>query len=57
MHFRIALLKGDGIGPEITDEALRALDAVARRFGHEFSYVEAYAGARHGTATASTSPR
>jgi 3-isopropylmalate dehydrogenase len=44
MHFRIALLRGDGIGPEITEETLRALDAVARRFGHEFSYVEAYAG-------------
>jgi 3-isopropylmalate dehydrogenase len=44
MNIRIALLRGDGIGPEITDEALRVLAAVGRRFGHEFQYVEAYAG-------------
>ncbi|MBF6599918.1 MAG: 3-isopropylmalate dehydrogenase [Dehalococcoidia bacterium] len=44
MNFTIALLRGDGIGPEITEEALRALDAVGRRFGHEFQTVEAYAG-------------
>jgi 3-isopropylmalate dehydrogenase len=44
MNFTIALLRGDGIGPEIADEALRVLAAVGRRFGHEFQYVEAYAG-------------
>ena len=44
MHFKIALLRGDGIGPEVTEEALRTLDVVARRFSHEFEYVEAYAG-------------
>ncbi len=44
MHCTIALLRGDGIGPEICDEALRALQAVGRRFEHEFSFVEAYAG-------------
>ena len=44
MHFTIALLKGDGIGPEIADEALRVLQAVGGRFGHEFAFVETYAG-------------
>src|SRR5438270_2948818 len=44
MNFKIALLRGDGIGPEITDEALRILQAVGRRFKHEFRFVEAYAG-------------
>jgi len=44
MNFRIALLRGDGIGPEVADEALRVLQAVGRRFGHEFQFVEAYAG-------------
>ena len=44
MNFKIALLRGDGIGPEITDEALRVLQAVGRRFKHEFQFVEAYAG-------------
>src|SRR4051812_2627038 len=44
MHFKIAVLKGDGIGPEIVDESLRVLQAVGGRFGHEFDFVEAYAG-------------
>ncbi|MBI2724337.1 MAG: 3-isopropylmalate dehydrogenase [Chloroflexi bacterium] len=44
MQFRIAVLRGDGIGPEIVDEALAVLTAVGRRFGHECSLVEAYAG-------------
>jgi 3-isopropylmalate dehydrogenase len=44
MHKTIAVLRGDGIGPEIMAQAVAALDAVAGRFGHELSYVEAYAG-------------
>ena len=40
MNFKIAVLRGDGIGPEITDEALRILQAVGRRFKHEFQFVE-----------------
>ncbi len=34
--YRIAVLGGDGIGPEVTREAARALEAVAARFGHTF---------------------
>jgi 3-isopropylmalate dehydrogenase len=44
MHFKIAVLKGDGIGPEIVDESLRVLQAIGGRFGHEFDFVETYAG-------------
>jgi len=44
MQFKIAVLKGDGIGPEIADEALRVLQAVGGRYGHEFEFVETYAG-------------
>ncbi|HYM15973.1 MAG TPA: 3-isopropylmalate dehydrogenase [Dehalococcoidia bacterium] len=44
MHYRIAVLRGDGVGPEIVDEALRVLQAVGGRHGHEFEFVEAYAG-------------
>jgi 3-isopropylmalate dehydrogenase len=33
----IAVLGGDGIGPEVTAEAIRVLEAIARRYGHEFS--------------------
>jgi 3-isopropylmalate dehydrogenase len=42
---RIAVLPGDGIGPEVTAEAVRALDAIAARFGHEFELREAPVGA------------
>ena len=40
MTHRIALLPGDGVGPEVTAQAVRALDAVARRFGHVFEWDE-----------------
>jgi 3-isopropylmalate dehydrogenase len=44
MNYKIAVIKGDGIGPEIMAEACRVLDAVALRFGHTFSYQELLAG-------------
>jgi 3-isopropylmalate dehydrogenase len=44
MRQRIAVLRGDGVGPEIVEEALRVLRAVARRSGHDLELVEAYAG-------------
>jgi 3-isopropylmalate dehydrogenase len=44
MKRTICLLPGDGIGPEITQEAVQTLDAVARRFGHAFSYESALIG-------------
>ncbi|NNJ23980.1 3-isopropylmalate dehydrogenase [Alienimonas chondri] len=40
MHARIALLPGDGIGPEIVAEAVRVLQAVADRFSHTFELSE-----------------
>ncbi|HET9446270.1 MAG TPA: 3-isopropylmalate dehydrogenase [Steroidobacteraceae bacterium] len=36
----IVVLGGDGIGPEVTREGVRALQAVASRFGHEFTFAE-----------------
>jgi 3-isopropylmalate dehydrogenase len=42
--FDILVLPGDGIGPEVTVEGVRALDAVARRFEHVFHYSEDLAG-------------
>jgi 3-isopropylmalate dehydrogenase len=44
MKARIAVLGGDGIGPEVTAEAVRVLEAVAARHGHEFEFVEALVG-------------
>ena len=44
MNRKIALIRGDGIGPEIMDQALLALDAVAKKFGHTFTYAESPMG-------------
>jgi 3-isopropylmalate dehydrogenase len=40
----IAVLPGDGIGGEVTAEAVRALDAIAQRFGHSFRFESALLG-------------
>ena len=45
MKKQIAVLPGDGIGPEIIQEAVKVLDAVADKFGHEFAYTYADMGA------------
>ena len=37
MEFSIAVLSGDGIGPEVTAEGVKALEAVGRAFGHTFN--------------------
>jgi len=38
--YKIAIIKGDGIGPEIIDEAIKVLDAVSIGYEHEFIYEE-----------------
>ena len=45
MKLNIAVLPGDGIGPEVTRQAIKCLNAVAENFGHEFTYTEALVGA------------
>lgn len=45
MEFKIGVLPGDGIGPEITEQAVKAIDAVCRRFGHKAHYTYAPVGA------------
>ena len=44
MEYNIAVVKGDGIGPEIVTEAMQVLDKVGERFGHIFHYQEVLAG-------------
>ena len=44
MNKTIAIIKGDGIGPEIVTEAMGILDAAAAKFGHTFTYVDAPMG-------------
>ena len=44
MKATIAVLPGDGIGPEVTAEGVKALQAVARKFGHDFEFREGIVG-------------
>ena len=39
MEFNIALLRGDGIGPEIVDSAVEVLNKTAEKFGHTFNFT------------------
>jgi 3-isopropylmalate dehydrogenase len=45
MEYKIAVLAGDGIGPEIVEQAIKVLNAVGQKFGHTFHYSEALVGA------------
>lgn len=45
MKFKIAILSGDGIGPEIIEQAIKVLNAVGKKFNHEFEYTSALVGA------------
>ncbi|MEK7797382.1 MAG: 3-isopropylmalate dehydrogenase [Nitrospirota bacterium] len=44
MKARIAVLPGDGIGPEVMPQALQALEAIAKQFGHSFEFRHADVG-------------
>ena len=44
MNKTIALIPGDGIGPDVVAEAVNVLNAVAKKYGHSFSYKEVIAG-------------
>lgn len=44
MKMNIALVKGDGIGPDIVDEGVKVLNVVCEKFGHEIKYTEVLAG-------------
>ena len=45
MRKQIAVILGDGIGPEVTHQSLKILDAIAQQFGHEFIYNHCLMGA------------
>jgi len=44
MDFKIAVIKGDGIGPEIVEASMKVLDKVGEKFGHTFIYKQVLAG-------------
>lgn len=52
MNYKITVLPGDGIGPDIIAEALKVLDLIGEKYGHSFLYTEADLGGialdRHG---------
>lgn len=45
MHLNIAVLGGDGIGPEVVEQAIKCLRSVEETFGHSFTFKEALVGA------------
>ena len=56
MRLKIAILAGDGIGPEVTREATNILRAVAELGGHDFTFIEALIGGVAITASGSPLP-
>ncbi|MBE6047246.1 MAG: 3-isopropylmalate dehydrogenase [Clostridium sp.] len=44
MKWNIAVIAGDGIGPDIVEETIKVLDVVGEKFGHEFKYTRTMAG-------------
>ena len=44
MNMKIGVIKGDGIGPEIVDEAMKVLDRIAEVYGHSFFYTQLLMG-------------
>ncbi len=44
MEYRIAVVPGDGIGPDVISETIKVLDKVGEKFGHKFHYTEVLAG-------------
>lgn len=44
MDMKIGVIKGDGIGPEVVDEAIKVLDRIAEVYGHSFSYTQLLMG-------------
>ena len=45
MDYKIAVLSGDGIGPEIVEQAIKVLNAIGEKFNHSFQFTEAPVGA------------
>ena len=44
MKCNLAVIKGDGIGPEVVTEAMKVLNTVGKIYGHEFDYEEILMG-------------
>lgn len=43
-EFKIALIRGDGIGPEVVNEAVKVMNKIGEKYGHSFSYTDVLLG-------------
>ena len=44
MNYKVALIRGDGIGPEIVNEAVKVMETVGQKFGHTFTFEDVLMG-------------
>ena len=44
MNYKVALIRGDGIGPEIVNEAVKVMETVGQKFGHTFTFEDILMG-------------
>ena len=44
MNYQIAVIPGDGIGPDVVEQTLKVMDKVGKKFGHTFNYTKVLAG-------------
>jgi 3-isopropylmalate dehydrogenase len=44
MNYKIAVVSGDGIGPDVVEETLKVLDKIGEKYGHKFEYTKVLAG-------------
>jgi len=56
MKFKIAVLPGDGIGPEVIAQAVRVLETIGEKYGHTFEFAEAMVGGQAIDATGTALP-
>ena len=57
MKFKIAVIKGDGIGPEIVDQAIRVINKIEEKYNHTFDFKFCLAGGSAIDATGNTLPQ
>lgn len=57
MNYNIAVVSGDGIGPEVVAETLKVLDTVGKKYGHQFHYTPVLAGGAAIDATGTCLPQ
>ena len=44
MEARVCVLAGDGVGKEVTTESMKVLEAICRKFDHNFEFIHALVG-------------